>query len=550
MRRWARFGQALSLSTALSGWLLSPADAQDTSLPRAPRTFAPATARPLKSHDAQPIQPAADPALKDELAVVGPHERRSINPKFKLPESDGAWRLKWRKVGDDGVATAEGEEEVLGGPIARPVSHIQLTQGTSPLNDPFGDRRGSIRPFDPNSPLGPATPANPNDRGAAGSVYQPAEPLGDSGAGSQLRPSPFRSELEPTPADAPLDPNSPNLPTNPAPLDNNLLPGNLPPANQYRDLSPDPNEPLPTDPAMPLDPTSPLNPSLDPLPDSPLPESPLPESPLPGTTDPAPMPPGINDGPGFDFEPYGGFGNRRTDCDRVYNQRNCCEDEERCRSAREFVKRNTIRTISLDITPRFKPDDPNLEDSSKREQLSQAPTRLWRNREGEVVADGRFVDYQWGRVYIEDEAGNVQKIPPRTLSDDDQCFLAAFWNLPTECSLGDIAYVPRNWMPMTMTWKASALCHKPLYFEEVQLERYGHTAGPIVQPVLSGAHFFLNIAVLPYKTGINPPTECQYALGYYRPGSCAPWLLPPVPISVRGALYETGAVLGGIYLIP
>jgi hypothetical protein len=102
----------------------------------------------------------------------------------------------------------------------------------------------------------------------------------------------------------------------------------------------------------------------------------------------------------------------------------------------------------------------------------------------------------------------------------------------------------------TFTYQASGLCHKPLYFEEVQLERYGHTAGPIKQPLLSGAHFFLNIAVLPYKMGINPPCECQYALGYYRPGSCAPWHIPPVPISVRGALAEAGAWVGGIYIIP
>jgi hypothetical protein len=103
---------------------------------------------------------------------------------------------------------------------------------------------------------------------------------------------------------------------------------------------------------------------------------------------------------------------------------------------------------------------------------------------------------------------------------------------------------------MTWTWTASALCHKPLYFEEEALERYGHMAGPLAQPALSGAHFFLNIAVLPYKMGINPPNECQYALGYYRPGSCAPWILDPIPLSLRGALFQTTAVAAGITAIP
>ena len=69
----------------------------------------------------------------------------------------------------------------------------------------------------------------------------------------------------------------------------------------------------------------------------------------------------------------------------------------------------------------------------------------------------------------------------------------------------------------------------------MQLERYGHTRGPIVQPMVSGAHFFVNVALLPYKMGINPPNECQYPLGYYRPGSCAPWMLQPFPLSGRGA---------------
>jgi hypothetical protein len=94
------------------------------------------------------------------------------------------------------------------------------------------------------------------------------------------------------------------------------------------------------------------------------------------------------------------------------------------------------------------------------------------------------------------------------------------------------------------------LCHKPLYFEEPQLERYGHTAGPFKQPILSGAHFFTSILALPYNMAINPPMECQYPLGYYRPGDCAPWHIPPVPLSVRGAAAEAGAWIGGIYMIP
>jgi len=122
--------------------------------------------------------------------------------------------------------------------------------------------------------------------------------------------------------------------------------------------------------------------------------------------------------------------------------------------------------------------------------------------------------------------------------------------LPKECSLERDPYTPRSFAMTTFHWKASGLCHKPLYFEDVQLERYGHSWGPYLQPFVSGAHFFVTLPVLPYKMGMYPPHECMYTLGYYRPGNCAPYMLDPIPLSVRGGLAEAGAVLGAVYLIP
>ncbi len=123
-------------------------------------------------------------------------------------------------------------------------------------------------------------------------------------------------------------------------------------------------------------------------------------------------------------------------------------------------------------------------------------------------------------------------------------------NRPTSCALGGGDFVPRQWAPTTFMWQASGLCHKPAYFEDVHLERYGHSWGPYVQPLMSGAHFFLNVPILPYKMGLYPPNECIYTLGYYRPGSCAPYMLDPLPLSVRAALAQGGAAVGMAYLIP
>lgn len=121
---------------------------------------------------------------------------------------------------------------------------------------------------------------------------------------------------------------------------------------------------------------------------------------------------------------------------------------------------------------------------------------------------------------------------------------------PAECVFKEKTFEPRAWSPTTFTWKASGLCHKPLYFEEVQLERYGHSWGPYLQPVISHGHFFVTLPVLPYCMGVHPPNECLYTLGYYRPGSCAPYILDPVPISARGGLWEAAAWTGAAYLVP
>ena len=110
--------------------------------------------------------------------------------------------------------------------------------------------------------------------------------------------------------------------------------------------------------------------------------------------------------------------------------------------------------------------------------------------------------------------------------------------VPTECSLGSSRFRSRTWRPTTYAWTAAATCNKPLYFEQPQVERYGHSWGPRLQPILSGADFYARIPFVPYMLAMDPPWECQYDLGYYRPGSCAPYMLDPLPLSVRGAVAE------------
>ncbi|MCC9600634.1 hypothetical protein LOC67_08675 [Stieleria sp. JC731] len=227
-------------------------------------------------------------------------------------------------------------------------------------------------------------------------------------------------------------------------------------------------------------------------------------------------------------------------------------NELSCEDFRERIARETIDKISLDPSPPFRPDlfDPEDYDRQREKFEQRQSVRAWSNLNGQEVARGKLIGLAYEQVIIENEAGQRQELSVHRISEGDLGYLADNWGLPKECLVEQVAYTPRTWSPMTMTWKASNLCSKPRYFEEVNLERYGHTAGPWLQPVVSSAHFFANIAVLPYKMGIHPPNECVYALGYYRPGNCAPWIVPPVPVSARGALAQGAFMSGAFWLVP
>jgi hypothetical protein len=123
-------------------------------------------------------------------------------------------------------------------------------------------------------------------------------------------------------------------------------------------------------------------------------------------------------------------------------------------------------------------------------------------------------------------------------------------DLPKDCPWGGDDFRSRSWAPVTFAWTASALCHHPLYFEDVKLERYGHAVGPWLQPFASAARFYLTLPILPYMMGLELPDECMYTLGYYRPGDCAPYMLDPLPLSIRATLFEGGAWIAGAAIIP
>ena len=379
-----------------------------------------------------------------------------------------------------------------------PSAPPQATPGAiAPLQDPFRDRGAN-----------PALPSLPPPV-LQNNVENPSLPNAGAVDGSDAAPLPTFP-----PANIPSGAGSSEFENaTPAP-EPNRFPGLLPPAD------------------MPQDSES----------------APIPMQPPEQTT----LPPGAND--------TSSAGNESSNLDASASDRggDPLAVEERaapagytCDEIRTRLKGDTIDRIELDVSPRFGRGSKSTEITTElREKFAaDAPVRTWYDRSGRELAQGRLQDWRRNRVIL-DVNGEEVTIPVTDLSEKDLAYVSDAWGVPHLCGLSDDDWKHRQFSPIKMTWKASELMHKPLYFEDVALERYGHSAGPVWQPVLSSGHFFANIAVLPYKMGIHPMSECQYALGYYRPGNCAPWQIPAVPLSGRGALMQAGVVTGMAGLLP
>jgi hypothetical protein len=208
-----------------------------------------------------------------------------------------------------------------------------------------------------------------------------------------------------------------------------------------------------------------------------------------------------------------------------------------CDYYRSQLFSTNIQDIGLDISP------PR---SSANSANQNRTSRNWTDRSGNVIASGKLVDMQRGYVILD----NGQRIAYGRLGEPDLIVIADYWNLPRTCGVADRGNVYRSWHPMTYAYTASSVCHKPLYFENIQLERYGHSHGPLLQPIHSVAHFFVRLATLPYHTALHPANECEYPLGLYRPGDCAPWLKDPIPFSLSGFRRQALVTGGWIGILP
>ena len=86
--------------------------------------------------------------------------------------------------------------------------------------------------------------------------------------------------------------------------------------------------------------------------------------------------------------------------------------------------------------------------------------------------------------------------------------------LPERGSIAHSTGHSRDWGLIAYQWQPTGYAHSPLYFEEVNLERYGSEFPfPFAQAWISGMHFYTHIPLLPYTVAAQKPWEEKYVLG-------------------------------------
>ena len=170
----------------------------------------------------------------------------------------------------------------------------------------------------------------------------------------------------------------------------------------------------------------------------------------------------------------------------------------------------------------------------KRERYRQALRRPLSNAPAQLALQ-----------YLDDEGESVPS------SADQKFYLLQFNGYRYSNYYNNECRVERSgnsWCPMYAVWQTPNLCYNPLYFEEVNLERFG--ARSPGQSFISAAHFFSNVVTLPYAMGVQPPHCCYYSAGYGRPGNKYCYLMKRPVWSLRGATMQSLLITGLAFGLP
>jgi hypothetical protein len=194
------------------------------------------------------------------------------------------------------------------------------------------------------------------------------------------------------------------------------------------------------------------------------------------------------------------------------------------------------------IQPRVDPLAVGLQDEPKKKQSDAAPEEIKAPEFRKISEIQPYFDYAPPSDLLNDAGPNAYLCPRTDGKKSPAC--------PKEFPLSEATYQPRMLPESVFSWEASNLFHNPLYFEDPALERYGHTLHPMIQPFASTARFGVQFLGLPYSATIDPFYKRRYALGWYRPGECAPHKHYQIPLNADAAAYTAGVYTGLFFIFP
>jgi hypothetical protein len=120
---------------------------------------------------------------------------------------------------------------------------------------------------------------------------------------------------------------------------------------------------------------------------------------------------------------------------------------------------------------------------------------------------------------------------------------------PADPIISTEIYNGRKWYPMRLEVAPYYVCYGKMYFEQLNLERYGWDLG-VFSPLASAGMFLWDFVTLPYQMAMEPCRCFEYNTGYCLPGDPVPLLLYPLQISATGFVAEVGTILTLVAIFP
>jgi hypothetical protein len=120
---------------------------------------------------------------------------------------------------------------------------------------------------------------------------------------------------------------------------------------------------------------------------------------------------------------------------------------------------------------------------------------------------------------------------------------------PKEPDLTREPYPGRFWPKFDEVVEPAYVCHRRLYFEELNAERYGWDFG-IFQPFLSAGYFYWDVATMPYHAFTAPCRKFDCSASKCLPGDPVPYLIYPPDLSVTGTVAQGATIAALIAIFP